>query len=66
MGDLVNLRRARKRRERARQADAAAENRAVFGTAKAERRKVEAEREKGEELAATLARLDEAARSLEA
>ncbi len=48
MGDLVNLRQARKRREREREAAAAAENRAAFGMTKAERRKVEAEREKAE------------------
>jgi len=48
MGDLVNLRQARKRRLRAREETAAAENRAVFGMTKAERRKVEAEREKAE------------------
>ncbi len=48
MGDLVNLRIARKRRDRAREAEGAAENRAAFGMTKAERRKIEAEREKAE------------------
>jgi len=48
MGDLVNLRQARKRRDRARHADAAAENRAAFGMTRAERRKLETEREKAE------------------
>jgi hypothetical protein len=46
MGDLINLRQARKRRRRERDAASAAENRASFGMTKAERRKVEAEREK--------------------
>jgi hypothetical protein len=48
MGELVNLRRARKRREREREREfaTAAENRAAFGVTGAERRKVEAEREK--------------------
>ena len=43
MGDLVNLRQARKRREREQKAAAAAENRAAFGMTRAERRKAEAE-----------------------
>ncbi len=46
MGEIVNLRQARKRREREREALAAAENRAAFGVTKAERRKTEAERDK--------------------
>ncbi|RBP18383.1 uncharacterized protein DUF4169 [Roseiarcus fermentans] len=48
MGDIVNLRRARKRRDRERESAAAAENRVVFGTPKAERRRIEAEREAGD------------------
>ena len=48
MGNLVNLRLARKRRGRERNAAAAAENRAAFGIAKAQRRKVEAERDNSE------------------
>jgi hypothetical protein len=48
MGDLVNLRQARKRRERKREADAAAHNRVAFGITKAERRRIEAERAKTE------------------
>ena len=48
MGDLVNLRQARKRRERERDAAAAAQNRAAFGVTKAERRTIEAERTKAE------------------
>jgi hypothetical protein len=48
MGDVVNLRQARKRRERARDAGAAAENRVAFGMSKAERRKIEAEQEKAQ------------------
>lgn len=48
MGDIVNLRQARKRVKRARNAESAAENRVVFGMTKAERRKIEAEREKAE------------------
>jgi hypothetical protein len=47
-GRVVNLRQARKRRDREREAAAAAENRIVFGMTKAERRKVEAERAKTE------------------
>jgi hypothetical protein len=46
MGDLVNLRQARKRREREREASAGAENRVVHGMTKAERKKAEREREK--------------------
>ena len=48
MGDLVNLRRERKRRDREREAAVAAENRVAFGLTKSERRKLEAEREAGE------------------
>ncbi len=48
MGDLVNLRQARKRRKRERDAAAAAQSRAAFGTTKAERRTIEAERTKAE------------------
>ena len=48
MGELVNLRRTRKRRARERELATAAENRAAFGMTKPERRKVEAEREKVE------------------
>jgi hypothetical protein len=46
MGDVVNLRRARKRREREQSQERAAENRVVFGLPKAERERIEAEREK--------------------
>lgn len=48
MGDVVNLRQARKRRGGALAADAAAKNRAAFGMTKAERQKIKAEREKVE------------------
>jgi hypothetical protein len=48
MGDVVNLRQARKRVNRARKAEIAAENRVVFGMTKGERGKIEAEREKAE------------------
>ena len=48
MGDVVNLRRARKRRDREREAAAAAENRILHGLTRAERRTIEAEREAGE------------------
>ncbi len=48
MGDLVNLRQARKRRERDRHTAAAAQNRAATGVTKAERRTIEAERAKAE------------------
>jgi hypothetical protein len=37
MGDIVNLRQQRKRKARARKEQAAAENRARFGTTRAER-----------------------------
>ncbi len=48
MGDLVNLRRARKRKERLRDEADAAANRVLFGMTKAERRALEAERTKAE------------------
>ena len=48
MGDLVNLRRARKGRERQRREAEAAENRIAFGMTKAERRRLESERDKAE------------------
>ena len=45
-GEIVNLRRARKARERAREQAEAAQNRLQFGRPKAERRLGEAERDK--------------------
>jgi hypothetical protein len=48
MGDLVNLRRERKRQDRRRDEAKAAENRALFGMTKAQRLLLEAEREKAE------------------
>ncbi len=48
MGDIVNLRRVRKGRERRREEAEAAQNRVLFGMTKAERRRVESEREKAE------------------
>ncbi len=48
MGDIVNLRQARKRRGRERAAAAAVRNRAASGMTKAERRAIEAERAKDE------------------
>ncbi len=48
MGDIVNLRRAREGCERARKEAEAAANRALFGMTKAERRRIESEREKAE------------------
>ncbi|MBV8104851.1 MAG: DUF4169 family protein [Hyphomicrobiales bacterium] len=48
MGDIVNLRRARKRQDRRRDDAKAAENRIVYGMTKAERRSIEAEREKAD------------------
>ena len=48
MGDLVNLRRARKGRERRRREAEAAENRIASGMTKAERRRLESERDKAE------------------
>ena len=44
MGEIVNLRRARKQRKRERDAAAAAQNRVVFGRSKAERNLAESER----------------------
>jgi hypothetical protein len=48
MADTVNLRIARKRQRQQRAKAEAAENRVAFGTPKAERRLIEAEREKAE------------------
>ena len=48
MGDIVNLRRARKRQDRRRDDAKAAENRIVYGMTKAERRSLEAQREKAD------------------
>ena len=44
MSEIVNLRRMRKQKARERQQAVAAENRAVFGRSKAEKRLVESER----------------------
>jgi hypothetical protein len=44
LAEIVNLRRARKSKERAREEAEAAQNRAVFGRSKAEKRLVETER----------------------
>ena len=44
MSEVVNLRRARKRKAREGQQAAAAENRVLFGRSKAEKRLVESER----------------------
>ena len=44
MTEIINLRRARKLKERERQQAEAAERRAVFGRSKAEKRLVESER----------------------
>jgi hypothetical protein len=44
MGEIVNLRRARKRKAAGRAEAAAAENRATFGVSKRERAKAAAER----------------------
>ncbi len=44
MSEIVNLRHARKQKARERQQAIAAENRIVFGRAKAEKRLVESER----------------------
>jgi hypothetical protein len=44
LGEIVNLRRARKRKERQREEAVADQNRVVFGRSKAERRLVETER----------------------
>ena len=48
MGDIANLRRARKRQDRRRDDSKAAENRIVYGMTKVERRSIEAEREKAD------------------
>jgi hypothetical protein len=48
MGDIVNLRRARKRQDRRRDDAKAAENRIVYGKTKAELRSLEAQREKAD------------------
>lgn len=45
MGEIVNLRRARKRKERVRDEAAAAANRAAFGVPKAAKREARAERD---------------------
>jgi hypothetical protein len=45
MSEIINLRRARKRKERAREEAAAAANRAAFGVPKAAKREARAERE---------------------
>jgi hypothetical protein len=44
LAEIVNLRRARKLRERERQQAEAAQNRTVYGRSKAEKRLVESER----------------------
>ena len=44
MSEIVNLRRARKQRERRREEAAAEQNRVVFGRSKAERRLIQRER----------------------
>jgi hypothetical protein len=44
LADIVNLRRARKLKERERQQTEAVQNRAVFGRSKAEKRLIETER----------------------
>jgi Domain of unknown function (DUF4169) len=48
MGDVVNLRRARKSRERRREEANAAQNRVAFGMTKAQRRQLDSERDKSE------------------
>ena len=48
MGEVVNLRRARKSRERRREGANAAQNRVDFGITKAQRRQLNNEREKSE------------------
>ena len=48
MGDIVNLRRARKRQDRRRDDAKAAENRILHGVTEAERLRIEAERQKAE------------------
>ena len=49
MSDIVNLRRARKQKNRERKQAEAAQNRAVFGRSKAEKRLTESERAHAEE-----------------
>jgi Domain of unknown function (DUF4169) len=44
LAEIINLRRARKSKERERQQAEAAQNRAVFGRSKAEKRLTESER----------------------
>ena len=48
MGDIVNLRRARKRQDRRRDDAKAAENRIVYGMTKAEWHSLKAQREKAD------------------
>jgi Domain of unknown function (DUF4169) len=48
MGDIVNLRRARKRQDQRRAEAKAAENRILHGMTKAERRSIEPQRQKAE------------------
>lgn len=48
MAEIVNLRRARKAKERGRHEAEAAQNRAVFGRSKAEKRLAESERARAE------------------
>ncbi len=48
MSEIVNLRRARKRKTRLREEEAAAANRAAFGVPKAAKREARAERELAE------------------
>jgi hypothetical protein len=44
LGEIVNLRRARKRKDRQREESVADQNRVVFGRSKAERRLAQSER----------------------
>ncbi len=48
MTEIINLRRARKLKERERQEAQAAQNRALFGRSKAEKRLTESERARAE------------------
>ena len=48
MGDVVNLRHERKRKQRRREETEAAQNRILFGMTNAERRRLEDERDKAE------------------
>jgi hypothetical protein len=48
MGEIVNLRRARKRKERQRDEAEAAANRVLFGAPKAAKQEAKAERERAE------------------